>query len=185
MTKARGRRKHKSAEGRNRHVPDRADHTLDYERGLTGRDIEPTVYARQCGQAARKWRRRRPIRAFSCYPTRESAWRVQGATVRRQYPVIGGVSVREIHGAAKLGRAEISPHHNRGVWLRDKPIVIPGDVIRVVMGLPTRPRSLRRLAVKCSRVREGDRARIATGPFVRYHRGRHQGRVRQGCGLRR
>ena len=141
---------------------------LDYERGLTGRDIEPTWYALTV-RSGRESVAQAALRAkgiHSCYPTRESAWRVRGRTVKRQYPVIGGVVY-----------AKFTAHPNwavlkyrriiTGVYgYEDKPIVIPGDVIRVVMGLPTVADELEAARREMLRVREGDRARIATGPLV-------------------
>lgn len=141
---------------------------FDYARGLTGREIEPAWFALTV-RSGRERVAQEALRAkgvHSCYPEQERSWRIRGKTHRRAYPVIAGVVyakfTAEPHWDVLRYRRIIT-----GVYGRDdRPIVIPGDVIRAVMGLPTVAEELDAARREMLRVRDGDRARIVTGPLV-------------------
>lgn len=141
---------------------------FDYARGLTGKEIEPTWFALTV-RSGREKTAQEALRAkgvHSCYPSQERAWRVQGKTHRRVYPVIAGVVyakfTAEPHWDVLKYRRIIT-----GVYGRDDcPIAIPGDVIRAVMGLPTVAEELAAAQREMMRIREGDRARFAVGPLA-------------------
>lgn len=137
-------------------------------RGIIGRDMAPAWYALTV-RSGRERIARASLMAkgvHACYPERETAWKIRGRTVRREYPVIAGVIYAKFTAEPQW---DVLKYRRiiTGVYGRDdRPIVIPGDVIRAVMGLPTVAEELEAARREMLRVRDGDRARIVTGPLV-------------------
>ena len=94
----------------------------------------------------------------SCYPTRQKSWIIRGKRHRRNYPIIGGIVyakfTRQPQWDVMKARRLITGVYCYG----DRPIVLNGDIIAAVMGLPTDQDNLEAARRELLRVREGDKA---------------------------
>ena len=137
-------------------------------RDIIGRAMPPAWYALTV-RAGRESIARATLAAkgvHACYPSREASWRVRGRTMRRQYPVITGVVYAKFTAEPQWDvlkyRRIVTGVYGHDGW----PIAIPGDVIRIVMGLPTVAEELEAARMEMLRVRPGDRATIMAGPLA-------------------
>ncbi len=89
-----------------------------------------------------------------------------GQRVERLKPVIPGLIYAKFR-AAPMWHVLKERGIITGVVCRDQtPIILPPDIIRRVMGLPTEAERLAAAKAELLRVREGDKARILSGPLA-------------------
>lgn len=141
---------------------------LDYTRSIIGSEMACPQWFALCTppqkeRAVREALRIRGIHA--CYPEREVSYIVRGKRHQRKFPIITRVVYakfrRQPQWDVLKARKLITGVFGHG----ETPIVIPSDVIRGVMGLPTKAEELEAARRELLRVREGDRATLASGPL--------------------
>lgn len=141
---------------------------LDASRGILGGDIPATWYALltapQKERAACETLKAKGI--HTAYPVRESSHRTRGKMIVRKLPVVSRIVYAKFERAPQW---DVLKHRRiiQGVFsYGDQPIEIHRDVIRAVMGLPTVAEELEAARREMLRVREGERARVVSGPFA-------------------
>lgn len=141
---------------------------LERKRGLTGERLEkPEWYALTVPggkeAAARDMLRANGIHAQ--YPVREVKYRQRGKAITRKLPIITRVIYAQFKHAPQWDvlkeRRLITGVYGHG----ETPLVIPYNVVRAVMGLPTVEEELEAARRELLRVREGDKAEILGGPL--------------------
>lgn len=142
---------------------------FEYKRGLTGAPLpRPVWYALTVPggkeAAARDMLGLRGIHAQ--FPTREVKYRQRGKQIVRKFPIITRVIYAQFHDAPNWDvlkqRRLITGVYGYG----DRPMPIPYDVVRAVMGLPTVQEELEAARREMLRVRDGDKATISSGPLA-------------------
>jgi transcription antitermination factor NusG len=142
---------------------------IDRKRGLTGDPLDaPEWYALTVHggkeSAARDMLKANGIHAQ--YPVREVKYRQRGKAMIRKLPIITRVIYaqfcRQPQWDVLKARRLITGVYGIG----ETPLVIPYDVIRAVMGLPTVEEELEAARREMLRVRDGDKAEITTGPLA-------------------
>jgi transcription antitermination factor NusG len=142
---------------------------LDNGRNLTGRELlSPAWYALKV-QPQRERATRDALKAkgiHACYPERETAWKIRGKHMTRQYPVVSQIVyakfTHEPHWDVLKYRRLIMGVFSWGLV----PIKIPGDTIRVIMGLPTEAERIEAARRELLAVRVNDQAVLHDGPFA-------------------
>ncbi len=100
------------------------------------------------------------------YPVERDIRFKNGQRVERLKPVIPGLIYAKFR-AAPMWHVLKERGIITGVVCRDQtPIILPPDIIRRVMGLPTEAERLAAAKAELLRVREGDKARILSGPLA-------------------
>lgn len=141
---------------------------LDYARGVIGARLSgPKWFALTVPstkeRAVTEYLKQKGV--HSCYPERERSWVIRGKRHRRKYPVIAGVIYAKFRHEPQWdilkARRLITGVFSYG----NTPIILPGDVVRLVMGLPTRAEEIQAAMDELKRIREGDRAEIVSGPL--------------------
>lgn len=141
---------------------------LEGRYNITGGKLDsPVWYAMlvppQKEHAARNMLRAKGIHAV--YPENEVSYSVRGRKVSRKLPVVTRIVYAKFTHApqwhALKARRLITGVFSWG----DRPIPIPSDVIRAIMGLPTEAERLEEARREMLRVKDGDRARLIGGPL--------------------
>lgn len=141
---------------------------LDYSRGITGQRLNrPRWYALTVPstkeRAVTEYLKQKGV--HSTYPEREKSWVIRGKRYRRKYPVISGIVYAKFRHNPQWDILK-ARRLITGVFSYDgTPIELPGDIVRAVMGLPTRAEELQAAQDELKRIREGDRAEIISGPL--------------------
>lgn len=143
---------------------------LDYARTIIGDKMsKPIWYALQV-PPQREHIAREALKAkgvHACYPERETTWRMKtGKRMSRKYPVVSQIVYAKFTHAPQW---DVLKHRRiiTGVFSWGQtPIAIPGDTIRVIMGLPTEAERIEAAQRELMRVREGDKATLKDGPFA-------------------
>ena len=142
---------------------------LDYARGILGDTLpKPAWYALkvppQREGKVRAVLRERDI--HSCFPEYAKSIQIRGKRHERKYPVVTRVVYAKFTAAPQWDVMKLRRIITGVYSYGDEPIAIPGDIISAIMGLPTEAEKLEAARLELLRVREGDRAVIATGPFA-------------------
>lgn len=138
-------------------------------RGLTGPELDKPVWHALIVPPGREAATRDMLGLngiHAQYPVREKRYHVRGKGITRKLPVITQVVYAQFKAAPQWDilkrRRLITGVYGYG----DRPIAIPYDVVRAVMGLPTVAEELEQARRDMLRVREGDKAEIAEGPLA-------------------
>ena len=141
---------------------------LDYTRGVVGARMDhPQWFAVTVPgmkeRAVSEYLKQKGV--HSCFPEREKSWVIRGKRHRRKYPVIAGIVYAKFRHAPQWDVLKARKLITGVFSYGSNPIVIPPDIVRAVMGLPTREDELRKAQRELMRIREGDRAEIVSGPL--------------------
>jgi len=141
---------------------------LDYTRGVVGSKMDsPRWYALTVPstkeRAVTEYLKQKGV--HSCYPEREKSWVIRGKRHRRKYPVISGIVYAKFRHEPQWDILKARRLITGVFAYRGTPIALPGDIVRAVMGLPSRAEELQAAQDELKRVREGDRAEIVSGPL--------------------
>lgn len=141
---------------------------LDYTRTIIGAPLEtPKWHALLVpGSKERAVSEALKQKGVHClYPEREKSWVIRGKRHQRKFPIVSGIVYAKFRhrpqwDVLKNRRFVIGVISHNGV-----PIALDGEIIRGIMGLPTREEELRAALAEVNRIREGDRAEIISGPL--------------------
>jgi len=138
------------------------------DRGLVNdTPIAPTWFclftAPQRELATRAHLRANGVYAF--FPSREKRWNVKGRTVRREVPEVTGYVFAQFRHQPQWDVLKETRRLITGVLGGSHPYPIHREVIRHLQGLTVEAMALEEARREMLRVREGDKARIAEGPF--------------------
>jgi len=140
---------------------------LDYPRGITGAPMPTAWYALrvppQKERAVREFLKQKGVHA--CYPERGKVVQIRGKRHERKFPVITQIVYAKFRHQPQWDVLKARRIITGVFSYDDRPIRIPGDIVRAVMGLPTRAEELEAARQELLRVREGERAEIVEGPL--------------------
>jgi len=100
------------------------------------------------------------------YPVETKTRTVRGKRVEAQKAIIPGLIYARFCHAPQWHALRERRIITGVVCSGQVPIILPSDIVRRVMGLPTEAERLAAAKVELLRVREGDKARILTGPLA-------------------
>lgn len=100
------------------------------------------------------------------YPVETQARHVKGKRIETEKAIIPGLIYARFHHAPQWHALRERRIITGVVCHGQTPIVLPPDIVRRVMGLPTEAERLAAAKAELLRVREGDKARILTGPLA-------------------
>lgn len=142
---------------------------LDYGRTIEAEPLEASVWHALTVPAGKERSVKQYLKAkgiHSCYPERETAWKVRGKRYTRMVPVISRVVYAKFRNRPNWDVLKARRLITGVYCYGNQPIVIPSDVISHVMGLPTEADKLEAARREMLRVREGDAATICDGPMA-------------------
>lgn len=102
---------------------------------------------------------------YAFYPSREKRWTVEGRTIRREVPEVTGYVFAQFRHEPQWDVLKETRRLITGVLGGSHPYPIHREVIRHLQGLTVEAIALEEARREMLRVREGDKARIADGPF--------------------
>jgi len=144
-------------------------HPVEGRRGITNETpITPTWYCLFCPPqkeiATRGHLRAHGVYAF--FPSREKRWTVRGRTYRRELPEVTGYVFAQFKYEPQWDVMKETRRLITGVLGGSFPYPIATEVIRHMQGLTVEAQKLEEARREMLRVREGDKARIVSGPLA-------------------
>ena len=139
-------------------------------RGVThGARLPKAVWHALCvapGKEAAASKTLKAAGVYSFYPTEDRVYVVRGEKITRSYPTVTRIIYARFRHAPQwdvMRERKIIT----GVFCRGTdPIALPGDVIRIVQGLPTTAERIAAARAELLAIHPGDQAQIASGPMA-------------------
>lgn len=135
---------------------------------VAGPDMSPVWFALQVPsqkqRATTEHLRAHGVYAF--YPSEQITRRVKGKKITRERAIVSGQVYAQFRQAPQWDVLIERQRLITGVFCRNGwPVEIPRDVIRHLQGLTVEAEALKAARAELLRVREGDRAKIVSGPL--------------------